>query len=114
MATPRLIQSILSAPLLWPAARLALVSAYLLGGVTKLLNVPGAVQEQAHFGLHPAWLWAAMAIMVELGGSALVLAYRAVWLGAGGLGCLTFVAMLTADRFWALHGAAQMLSLIHI
>jgi uncharacterized membrane protein YphA (DoxX/SURF4 family) len=109
--TPRFIQSILAAPLLWPAARLALVSAYLLGGVTKLLDFPGAVQEQAHFGLHPAWLWAVMAIIVELGGSALVLAYRAVWLGAGGLGCLTFVAMLTADRFWALHGAAQIMAL---
>ncbi|WBO60990.1 DoxX family protein [Acidocella sp. MX-AZ03] len=83
--TPRFIQSILAAPLLWPVARLALVSAYLLGGVTKLLNFPGAVQEQAHFGLHPAWLWAVMAIIVELGGSALVLAYRTVWLGRAGL-----------------------------
>ena len=41
---------------------------------------------------------------VEIGGSALVVAGRWVWLGAGGLGVLTAVAMLTANNFWALSG----------
>jgi len=98
---PRWVATILSAPLLWHAARLALVSAYLLGGVTKLIDFPGAIAEQERFGLHPGWLWAALAIAVELGGSALLLADRLVWLGAGALGVLTFVAMLTANAFWA-------------
>jgi hypothetical protein len=30
------------------------------------------VREQEHFGLYPSWLWASLAILVELGGSALV------------------------------------------
>ena len=100
--TPRWVQSILAWPLLWPLARLALVSAYLIGGFTKLFDFAGAIAEQEHFGLYPGWLWASLAILVELGGSALVLAGRWVWLGAGGLGVLTVVAMLTANDFWTI------------
>ena len=78
-----------------------MVSAFLIGGIQKLIDFPAAVAEQAHFGLQPAWLWAAAAIVVELGASALVIFGRWVWLGAGGLGVLTAVAMLTANDFWA-------------
>ncbi|MFC0242402.1 DoxX family protein [Rhodopseudomonas telluris] len=98
---PQWVATILSSPPLWLAVRLALVSAYLLGGVVKLVDFPGAVAEQEAFGLHPGWLWATLAIVIELGGSALVLADRLAWLGAGALGVLTFVAMLTANAFWA-------------
>ncbi|MCG6206391.1 DoxX family protein [Rhodopseudomonas sp. HC1] len=101
MGEPRWVATMLSSPLLWHAARLALVSAYLLGGVAKLIDFPGAIAEQERFGLHPGALWAALAIVVELGGSVLVLADRLVWLGAGALGVLTLVAMLTANAFWA-------------
>lgn len=102
--TPRWISAILAWPPLLPLARVALVSAYLIGGVQKLLDFPGAVAEQAHFGLQPAWLWAVAAIAVELGGSVLVIVGRWVWLGAGGLGVLTAVAMITANDFWAKTG----------
>ncbi|ACF00907.1 DoxX family protein [Rhodopseudomonas palustris] len=98
---PRWVVPILASPLLWHAARFALVSAYLLGGVVKLFDFAAAVAEQERFGLHPGWLWATLAIVVELGGSLLVLADRLVWLGAGALGVLTFVAMLTANAFWS-------------
>ncbi|WP_440642672.1 DoxX family protein [Bradyrhizobium sp. PUT101] len=103
-ATPNWIAAVLRLPLLWHAARLALVSAYILGGFAKLFDFPGAVAEQQHFGLNPAWLWASAAIAVELGGSLLVVVNRLVWLGAGGLGVLTFVAMLTANAFWTMSG----------
>ena len=99
--TPRWIATILSLPWLLPISRAALASAFLIGGIQKLIDFPAAVAEQAHFGLQPAWLWAAAAIVVELGGSALVIFGRWVWLGAGGLGVLTAVAMLTANDFWA-------------
>jgi uncharacterized membrane protein YphA (DoxX/SURF4 family) len=98
---PRWVRAILSWPWLLPISRIALVSAFLIGGMQKLIDFPGATAEQAHFGLQPAWLWATAAIMVELGGSALVIVGRWVWLGAGGLGVLTAVAMLTANDFWA-------------
>ncbi|MDI4238609.1 DoxX family protein [Bradyrhizobium sp. Arg237L] len=100
--SPNWVSAILRWPFLWHAARLALVSAYLFGGMTKLLDFAGAAAEQEHFGLHPGWLWAAAAIVIELGGSLLVVVNRFVWLGAGGLGVLTFVAMLTANAFWTM------------
>jgi uncharacterized membrane protein YphA (DoxX/SURF4 family) len=102
--TPRLISSLLSLPGLLPIARIALVSAFLIGGIQKLADFPAAVAEQAHFGLEPAWLWAVAAIAVELGGSALVIFGRWVWLGAGGLGVLTAASMLVANNFWAQTG----------
>jgi uncharacterized membrane protein YphA (DoxX/SURF4 family) len=102
--TPRWIELVLSWPWLLPVARVALTSAFLIGGIQKLIDFPGAVAEQAHFGLQPAWLWATAAIIVELGGSALVIFGRWVWLGAGGLGVLTAVAMLTANNFWTMTG----------
>jgi uncharacterized membrane protein YphA (DoxX/SURF4 family) len=76
----------------------------------KLIDFPGAVAEQAHFGLQPAWLWAAAAVVVELGGSALVIVGRWVWLGAGGLGVLTAVAMLAANDFWAKTGHVRFIA----
>ena len=99
--TPRWISAVLSLPGLLPVARIALVSAFLIGGLQKLADFPAAVAEQAHFGLQPAWLWAVAAIVVELGGSVLVIVGRWVWLGAGGLGVLTAVSMLVANNFWA-------------
>jgi uncharacterized membrane protein YphA (DoxX/SURF4 family) len=83
-------------------AKLALVSAYVLGGVVKALDFPGAVAEQAHFGLHPPALFAALTIVVELAGSALVMTRRWVWLGAGMLGVFTGLAALTANAFWSM------------
>ncbi|CCD87998.1 conserved hypothetical protein; putative membrane protein [Bradyrhizobium sp. ORS 285] len=109
--TPRPIATVLAWPWLWPAARLALVSAYLIGGVQKLTDFPGAIAEQAHFGLQPAALWAVAAIAVELIGSVLVVANRFVWLGAGALGVLTSVAMLTANDFWHMEGHDRFMAL---
>jgi uncharacterized membrane protein YphA (DoxX/SURF4 family) len=102
--TPRWILAILSWPGLAPISRVALASAFLIGGIQKFVDFPGAVAEQAHFGLQPAWLWAAAAVVVELGGAVLVIFGRWVWLGAGGLGVLTAIAMLAANNFWALAG----------
>jgi uncharacterized membrane protein YphA (DoxX/SURF4 family) len=104
MDTPRSIAVILSWPWLLPLARIALVSAFLIGGIQKLIDFPRAIAEQAHFGLQPAWLWAVAAIVLELGGSALIVLDRWVWLGAGGLGVLTAIAMLVANDFWARTG----------
>jgi uncharacterized membrane protein YphA (DoxX/SURF4 family) len=49
--------------------------------------------------------------VVELGGPVLVIAKRWVWLGAGGLGVLTAVAMLTANNFWTLAGHDRFMAL---
>jgi uncharacterized membrane protein YphA (DoxX/SURF4 family) len=102
--SPRWIGTILSWPWLLPLARAALASAFLIGGIEKVIDFPAAIAEQAHFGLEPARLWAAAAVIVELGGSVLVILGRWVWLGAGGLGVLTAITMLVAQNFWAMTG----------
>jgi len=109
--TPTWVSAILSWQWLMPIARFALTSAFLIGGIQKLTDFPGAVAEQAHFGLQPAWLWAAAAVTVELAGSALVIVGRWVWLGAGGLGVLTAVAMLAANNFWVMTGHDRFIAL---
>ncbi|MGY8661389.1 DoxX family protein [Bradyrhizobium sp. UFLA05-109] len=109
--TPCWTAAILSWPWLLPISRTALVSAFLIGGIQKLVDFNGAVAEQAHFGLEPAWLWAIAAIVVELGSSALVIFGCFVWLGAGGLGILTAVAMLAANNFWAMDGHDRFMAL---
>lgn len=99
---PGPVAAILDAPVTFVLARLALVSAYVLGGVVKALDFPTAVAEQAHFGLSPPALFAGLTIVVELLGSALVMTRRWVWLGAGMLGVFTGLAAITANAFWTL------------
>lgn len=99
---PSFVAAVLASPLVDFAARLLLVSAYLVGAVTKLSNWPAAVAEQVHFGMAPPALWAALTIAVELVGPALILSGRLVWLGAGMLGMFTFLAALLANAFWTM------------
>jgi len=78
-----------------------LLAAYLQGGIVKLFDFPGAVDEMRHFGLEPAAPLAAAVIALELGASALVLGGRLRWLGALALAAFTVGASLLANRFWA-------------
>jgi uncharacterized membrane protein YphA (DoxX/SURF4 family) len=94
-----------------PLVRIALVSAFLIGGINKAADFDAAIAEQAHFGLHPAALWAALAVAVEIGGSLCVVLRRFMWIGAGGLGVLTIVAMLVVNDFWNQTGVARFMAL---
>jgi uncharacterized membrane protein YphA (DoxX/SURF4 family) len=104
---PRFVSAILDWRWTGFLARLALVGAYLLGGVAKLADFPAALAEQAHFGMHPPALWAALTIAVELIGPALILSGRFVWLGAGTLGVFTVLAAFVANAFWTMEGEAR-------
>lgn len=106
-ADPRFVDAILDWPPTWFVARLLLVGAYLVGALAKLGDWPGAVAEQAHFGMTPPALWAGVTIAVELIGPALILVGRLVWLGAGMLGVFTVLAACLANPFWALQGPAR-------
>ena len=108
---PRWVDKVLDWRWTWLVARIGLTSAYILGGLTKLLDFQSAVAEQQHFGLNPGWLWAAVTILVELGGSALIVMGRWVWFGAGGLGVLTVVATYVANNFWTMQGHARFIAL---
>jgi uncharacterized membrane protein YphA (DoxX/SURF4 family) len=99
---PRFVGAILDWRWTGFLARLALVGAYLLGGLVKASDWPAAVAEQAHFGMHPPALFAALTILVELVGPLLILSGRLVWLGAGMLGIFTLFAAITANAFWTM------------
>ena len=104
---PRWVDAILDCRGTWLLARVALTSAFWIGGLTKLTDFPGAVAEQAHFGLRPAALFAILTVTVELAGSALVISGRLVWLGAGALGVFTGLAALLANHVWDMAGDAR-------
>lgn len=99
---PAFVDAILEWRLTWFVARLLLIGAYLLGGIFKLTHWSAAVAEQAHFGMSPPALWAAITIAIELIGSLLILSGRAIWLGAGMLGVFTLLAAFTANAFWTM------------
>lgn len=100
--TPRFVATMLDWRPTAHAARLALVSAYLLGAIVKVSDFPGAVAEQAHFGMTPLAFWAVLTIVVEIVGPLLILTRRWLWLGAGMLGVFTLLAALKANAFWAM------------
>ncbi len=110
-SNPGWVRVLLEQPWMMPLVRLALVSAYLIGGIDKALHFDEAIAEQAHFGLHPAALWAALAVAVEIIGSLCVVFRRFTWLGAGGLGVLTAVSMLVANDFWNRTGVEHFMAL---
>jgi len=87
-------------------ARVALTSAFWLSAVFKAFDFPGAVAEvRGLSGLEPAALFAALVIVVQLGGSLLVIfSHRWAWLGAGALGVFTLVATLLAHAWWTKTG----------
>lgn len=108
--TPRFIATILDHPATAFVARLALVGPYLIGGIAKLTDWQGAIAEQAHFGMQPATLFAALTVAVELVGPALILAGRLVWLGAGMLGVFTLFAAIVANAFWTMDGPERFMA----
>lgn len=107
---PAFVKAILSWRLTWFVARAALCSAYLVGGLAKASDWPAAVAEQAHLGMKPAGLWAALTIAVEVLGPALILSGRLVWLGAGMLAVFTLLAAIIANAFWTMPAGSERLA----
>ena len=87
-------------------ARFAVLAATLLtvpywtSGIAKLFDLGGALGEARHFGLEPAALTVGLTILVQIGGSLLIILGRQAWLGAGALGVFTAMATLIAHPFW--------------
>jgi uncharacterized membrane protein YphA (DoxX/SURF4 family) len=104
IAVPRPIDRMLAVPGIETLGRLALASPFLISGVMKLIDFPGAMNEVAAMGLGPAGPFAVAVIITQLGGSVLFLTRRYCWLGAGLLAGFTVVATLLAHPFWAFTG----------
>jgi transmembrane protein len=80
------------------AARVVLYLPFWWSGLTKLGDFSGGMAEMAGLGLSPAWFFNALTIVVQLGGSLLVIANVLTWLGAGTLGVFTLLATVLAHK----------------
>jgi transmembrane protein len=100
MNTPAPIQTLLRAPAFGPVARAILTTPYWFAGLYKLTHLRDALGEAAHFDLKPAGLVVALTVVVQLGGSVLLILGRLGWLAAGALGVFTALATLIAHPFW--------------
>jgi transmembrane protein len=83
-------------------ARILLTFMYWGSGLSKLIDFNGGVAEMRYFGLEPAVLFNIAVIITQLGGSALIILNRHVWLGAGALAIFTALTIPIAHNFWAM------------
>jgi transmembrane protein len=82
------------------SALLLLTLPFWSSGLFKLADLQGALDEAGELGLKRPLLVVAATILVQLGGSFLVVAGQAAWLGAGALAVFTAWATLLAHPFW--------------
>ncbi|MET3711920.1 transmembrane protein [Sphingomonas trueperi] len=96
------ITKLLRTPMMAWLARGLLTLPFWSSGLSKLFLFDAGVAEMARAGLEPAAAFNVATIVVQLGGSALVILNRAAWLGAGALGLFTGLTILLVHRFWAI------------
>jgi uncharacterized membrane protein YphA (DoxX/SURF4 family) len=86
------------------ALRAALASPFLASGLLKLADWDSALAEFTALGIWAPQMSVAAVILTQVCGSLLLLAKRAVWLGAVTLALFTALATLIAHPFWLLEG----------
>lgn len=98
-------ESLLRARWLYHVGAVVLTFMFWGSGLSKLMDFNMAKGEMAHFGLNPPALFAVLTIIVQLGGSLLlIIGSRFAWLGAGALAVFTLLTIPVAHRFWELQG----------
>lgn len=103
----QLLDDVLRSPATAVAARVVLCLPFWWSGINKLVDFSGGTAEVTALGLPAPALFNALTVLVQLGGSALVIANVWTWLGAGALGVFTVIVTLLAHQFWALQGSAH-------
>ncbi len=91
---------------LWHLSRVVSTFMYWYAGFGFLFDFADAQNVMAVAGIEPLWLVAALTILVELGGSLLIILDRYVWLGAGALGVFTLLTIPLVHHFWNMEGTA--------
>jgi transmembrane protein len=99
---PTLLRAITASTPFGVLARTVLTFMFWASGLAKLLDFPAAVAETAHFELAPPAPIAVAVILTQLVGSALIIANRAAWLGAGALAVFTALTIPIAHGFWTM------------
>jgi transmembrane protein len=97
-----LIESITGSRVFGFVARLVLTSMFWLSGIAKLADFNAGVGEMVHFGLEPPALFNIATAITQIVGSALIVANRWTWLGAGMLAVFTALTIPVAHNFWTM------------
>jgi transmembrane protein len=100
----QMVRLLLDSPVILVVARVLLCFPFWGSGLVKTFDFSGGTAEMAMFGLQPAPLFNILTIIVQLGGSALIIANRAAWLGAGALAVFTALTIPLVHHFWSLEG----------
>lgn len=104
MTTPSFIRCLLDSRWLTFIGRLVFTFMFWSSGLTKLFNFGEGMGEMAHFGLEPAWLFNILTVIVQLGGSLLIIFNCWAWLGAGALAVFTVLTIPLAHAYWKVSG----------
>jgi transmembrane protein len=83
-------------------ARIILTFMFWGSGLSKLFDFSGGMAEMSYFGLEPAALYNLATIIVQLGGSLLIILNRYTWLGAGALAVFTALTIPLVHHFWTM------------
>ena len=110
--TPTWVARILETDWLWLLARIIITFMYWFAGIGFLIDFQGAQQTMGLSGVEPLWLVAALTILVQLGGSALIIFDRAVWFGAGVLGVFTLLTIPLVHHFWTMEGPERIQNML--
>lgn len=95
-------------------ARVVLTFPYWSSGFAKTFGFKEGVAEMAHYGLNPPVVFNIATIACMLIGSALVIANRYGWLGAGALIVFTALTIPIAHDFWNRTGAEAQTELFFV
>lgn len=101
---PRLIDRLLSLSNVEMAARVALASPFVIGGIASLVDFEGTMNRLETIGLTLPALFAIGVILAQLVGSVLFLTRQYCGLGAAILAAFTVIAALVVHRFWTFTG----------
>ena len=105
---PRWVAAILDSRAARLLARIALTLPFWWSGIDKAVHPQAALAEIASLlgtaQPFPAYM---LLLIVQLGGSLLVIFNRRAWLGAGALGVFTLIVTILAHAFWNLDGPAR-------
>jgi len=109
--TPSFVSAILENKASYAVARVLLTLPFWASGLAKLIDFQGGAAEMEHYGFTPGAIFNIAVIIVQLGGSLLVILNRAAWLGAGALGVFTALTILLVHTFWTKEGESAMISM---
>lgn len=102
---PGFVTSVLRAGWLYYVGMVVVTSAYWQSAFEKIFDFAGAQAEMAHFNLNPPAFFGIGTIIIQLGGSVLMIfGKRLAWVGAGILGLFTLATIPIAHAFWKLEG----------